>query len=270
MPRVSVITISYNNAKGLQRTIESVVNQDYIDYEYIVIDGGSSDGSRDIIKSFSHKIKYWISEPDRGIYHAMNKGIAVAKGEFLHFLNSGDTYATSSILGKIFSNDYKVPLLRTVQICQYKDGHREKWENLGDRNITLYDMYVNTMLHQATFIKRDLFIKYGLYDEGLKIVADWKFFFKTILNGEKTIFLNIESIVFEMEGLSTNSVNGHLHFQERQLVLDELMPSNIIADYERLKKLEKDAHIPEFIKSNKIIFFFFRLTKIFFKILRDK
>lgn len=258
MAKVSIITISYNNAKGLQRTIGSVVKQTYTDYEYIVIDGGSSDGSRQIIESFSEKITYWVSEPDRGVYHAMNKGIAISKGEYLHFLNSGDCYATPDVLEKTFSKEYKEPLLRGVQICDY-GTHQIRWENLGNRDVTLYDMYVNTMLHQATFIRRDMFDKYGKYDENLKIVSDWKFFFQVILGGEKTIFLNFDVVIFEMEGLSTNKTHGELHLEERRKVTIELMPQNLLADYQRLQKLEQESYIPKFIKSNKVIYFLFRI-----------
>jgi glycosyltransferase involved in cell wall biosynthesis len=90
MPKLSIITINYNNLEGLQRTVESVVNQTWQEFEYIVIDGGSTDGSADFIESQSETIDYWVSEPDKGIYNAMNKGIAKASGEYLLFLNSGD------------------------------------------------------------------------------------------------------------------------------------------------------------------------------------
>lgn len=264
MKKVSIITISYNNAKGLLRTIESVVGQTYTDYEYIVIDGGSSDESKEIIESFSDKITYWVSEPDKGVYNAMNKGIAIAKGEYLHFLNSGDSYASEDVLQKTFSKEYTEPLLRGTQICDY-DTHQIKWENLGNREVTLYDMFVNTMLHQATFIRRDMFEKYGLYDETLKIVSDWKFFFLTILGGERTAFLNLDVVVFEMEGISTSRLHGERHLQERKQVIKELMPHNQLADYERLRMLEQEAYIPRFIKSNRLIYNFFRVLYKLFK-----
>lgn len=266
MAKVSVITISYNNAKGLLRTIKSVVSQTYRDYEYIIIDGGSSDNSKQIIESFSDKITYWVSEPDKGVYHAMNKGIAVAKGEYLHFLNSGDSYATLDVLERTFSKEYIEPLLRGIQICDY-GTHQVRWENLGNREVTLYDMYVNTLLHQATFIRRDMFDKYGNYDESLRIVSDWKFFFQTILGGEKTAFLNFDIVLFEMEGISTNKSHGERHLEERRRVIKELMPRNILSDYERLRFLESDAYIAKFIKSNKLInICFMVLHKIFKKI----
>ncbi|MBF0575871.1 glycosyltransferase family 2 protein [Dysgonomonas sp. GY617] len=263
MKKVSIITISYNNAKGLLRTIESVVSQTYTNYEYIVIDGGSTDESKKIIESFSDKITYWVSEPDGGVYNAMNKGIEIAKGEYLHFLNSGDSYASEDVLKKTFFKEYREPLLRGIQICDY-GTHQIKWENLGNREVTLYDMFVNTMLHQATFIRRDMFDKYGNYDETLKIVSDWKFFFLTILGGERTVFLDLDVVIFEMEGISTNKAHGERHLEERKRVIKELMPHNLLTDYERLRSLEQEAYIPVFIKSNKLIYFCFRaLYKIF-------
>lgn len=259
MPKVSVITISYNNAEGLSRTIKSVLEQDFTDYEYIIIDGGSSDKSKDIISAYSDQITYWVSEPDKGIYNAMNKGIQVAKGKYLHFLNSGDSYASSSVLSSIFNKPQQESFLRTIQICDY-GRNQVRWTNLGHKDVTLYDMYVNTMLHQATFIQRDMFDKYGLYDEDLKIVSDWKFFLKAILGGEKTLYINIESVVFEMEGVSTNKSHGEQHLKERKEVLRELMPSNLVADYERLRQLEQDSYITELIKNNKLYTFVFKLV----------
>ena len=90
MPKLSIITINLNNAEGLRKTIPSVISQTYCDFEYIVIDGGSTDGSVDVIKKYADKLSYWVSEPDAGIYNAMNKGIRKAGGEYCQFLNSGD------------------------------------------------------------------------------------------------------------------------------------------------------------------------------------
>jgi len=102
-PKLSIITVNLNNAEGLRKTIESVVSQTYTDYEYIIIDGGSTDGCVEIIKQYEDKITYWVSEPDKGIYNAMNKGILKAKGEYCQFLNSGDWLIKESILHDIFS-----------------------------------------------------------------------------------------------------------------------------------------------------------------------
>lgn len=267
MTKVSVITISYNNAEGLKRSIDSVVSQDFADYEYIIIDGGSSDDSRQIIESYSDRITYWVSEPDKGVYNAMNKGITIAKGEYLHFLNSGDIYASDKVLSTVFSKEYTDPLIRGVQICNY--GNRtERWENLGNREITVYDMFVNTMLHQATFIRRDLFVKYGPYDENLKIVSDWKFFLQAILGGEKTIFVNTEVVIFEMDGISTNKAHGETHLIERSQVISELMPENLLIDYNRLRVLENDAYIIDMVKQHALPGFVFRIFNKIYKLLK--
>src|SRR5215213_3812369 len=100
MPQFSIISINLNNAEGLQKTFDSVFNQTFTDFEYIIIDGGSSDGSEEIIKENADKFSYWVSEKDDGIYDAMNKGIAKATGDYLLFLNSGDHLLDSSILQK--------------------------------------------------------------------------------------------------------------------------------------------------------------------------
>ena len=102
MPQLSIITINYNNLAGLQKTFESVFNQTFQDFEYIVIDGGSTDGSKELIEQYHDKIDYWVSEPDSGIYNAMNKGIVRANGEYLQFLNSGDSLLGENILKNVF------------------------------------------------------------------------------------------------------------------------------------------------------------------------
>ena len=102
--KLSIITINYNNLAGLQKTIESVVSQTFRDFEWIVIDGGSVDGSRELIERYANSFSYWVSEPDKGIYNAMNKGIVVAKGDYLLFLNSGDWLCDEMALERSFSH----------------------------------------------------------------------------------------------------------------------------------------------------------------------
>ena len=101
--KISIVTINYNNPSGLKKTIESVVNQTWKNFEYIIIDGGSTNGDVDIIKSFDNQIDYWVSEPDKGIYNAMNKGIKKATGDFIIFINSGDNFTNSSVLEEVQS-----------------------------------------------------------------------------------------------------------------------------------------------------------------------
>ena len=123
MSILSIITINYNNVLGLKRTLESVTGQSYSNFEYIVIDGGSTDGSKEHILKYSDKISYWISEPDRGIYHAMNKGIAKASGEYLLFMNSGDLFYNNFILNEVIDDISKYDLIYFDILI--RDGNKE-------------------------------------------------------------------------------------------------------------------------------------------------
>ena len=122
--RLSIITVNYNNCMGLQRTMDSVIAQSFEDYEWLVIDGGSSDGSRELIEQNAEHFTYWVSEPDHGVYHAMNKGIAKAKGDYMCFLNSGDVYADAHVLERVFDYPLGQDLVFGDWYLQYPD-HRD-------------------------------------------------------------------------------------------------------------------------------------------------
>jgi glycosyltransferase involved in cell wall biosynthesis len=254
--KLSVITINFNNAEGLRKTVESVVNQTFTDYEYIVIDGGSTDGSLDIIRQYSDSISCWTSEPDSGIYNALNKGIKAAKGEYCLFMNSGDTIYSDSVLQKVFDLNPRCDIINGNMLKQFPDGKTrldkgslyERWKK--KQQLTLYDFYRGCNLnHQATFIKRDLFEKYGLYDEKYRVVADWKFFMQTIvICGASAKYVDITVSRFDMSGLS-NADKG-FNAAEREKILKELFPETILDDYRELKRLKHSLTylIASFIK----------------------
>lgn len=177
--KLSVITINYNNVKGLKKTIDSVINQTYKDFEYIVIDGASNDGSIDIIKEYKSKIDYWVSEKDKGIYNAMNKGILAAKGNYLLFLNSGDCLVSNKILATAASYLGQYSILYGDGVIT-GEGDKEILIKIPDQ-LTLKHFTRASLFHPSTFIKRELFDTYGLYNEKNKIVSDWEFFLKTIV-----------------------------------------------------------------------------------------
>ena len=104
LPLISIVTVVYNGIKDIEKTIQSVIGQNYPKIEYIIIDGGSNDGTVEVIKKYADYVDYWVSEPDGGIYYAMNKGIEVAKGEWIHFRNCGDYFINESILMNFFAN----------------------------------------------------------------------------------------------------------------------------------------------------------------------
>jgi glycosyltransferase involved in cell wall biosynthesis len=203
--KLSIITINLNNAEGLKKTIESVVTQTFNDYEYIVIDGSSTDGSVDIIKQYADKITYWVSEPDKGIYNAMNKGILKAKGEYCQFLNSGDTLVNNNILKKVFDEKLQEDIIYGNVFSLSKNGDKsianapDKW--------TLITFLNETIAHQAAFIRRQLFSEISLYDETLNIISDWKFFVLAIIVHNKSyIHLPYCISIWENWGIS-NDIN---------------------------------------------------------------
>jgi len=172
--KLTIITINKNNNNGLQKTIASVITQTFQDYEYIVIDGVSTDGSVDIIKQYEDKITYWISEPDKGIYNAMNKGILQAKGEYCLFLNSGDYFVNKDILRQIFSYDFSEDIV--FGDLKLVKNDKVVHETVYPDKITFEFFFYSSLAHPASLIKRELFVKYGLYNEKNKIVSDWEFF----------------------------------------------------------------------------------------------
>ena len=216
--KLSIITINMNNAAGLKKTIESVLEQTFTDYEYIVIDGGSSDGSVDVIKQYADRITYWVSEPDNGIYHAMNKGIIQAKGEYCQFLNSGDWILASHGLQYIFD---KNPV-EDICFCDVQYGKDE--QKFTDR-LSLLTFVESSFSHQASFIKRSLFSTYGLYNEKNKIISDWEFFIKTIIISQCSyLHIPFTLLYIDTNGISWVSVNQELLEMERMKIIKENFP----------------------------------------------
>jgi glycosyltransferase involved in cell wall biosynthesis len=173
MKKISIITINYNDAIGLEKTIVSVFNQSYADFEYIVIEGNSTDNSKEVIHKHQNRINYWVSEPDKGIYNAMNKGINAATGEYLLFMNSGDVLLDDVSILNICCEKLKEDIVAFDCFLERNDkivGLRTHIENP-----TLFYVYKKGLKHQSTFIKRVLFEKIWLYNESYKIASDYKF-----------------------------------------------------------------------------------------------
>lgn len=230
--RYSIITINYNNKEGLIHTIKSVLNQSFKGIEYLVIDGGSTDGSVDVIKHYSDNISYWISEKDNGVYHAMNKGVSQAHGDYLIFMNSGDCFHTPDVLSSV--RVYKEDI-----ICGKVIKGESTWPSGHNKpTISLIDLMRGSLPHQATFIKRELLVNHP-YDENYRILSDWKFCIEAIVF-DNCSFRNIGTIIadYDTSGISTNS-NGLLP-KERELILKELFPPRIITDYQRMTPVDDE------------------------------
>ena len=315
MIRLSIITINYNNAEGLRKTLASVAAQTYPNIEHIIVDGNSTDESVKVIREYADKqvrgerleVKgqenskadnqastpytihhtptkhtvLWVSEPDKGIYNAMNKGIEIALGkrvvnddhtsspmannqlpiadtEYIQILNSGDILAAPDVTERMFlamgnglwaidnennrqspiANGPQIPIFYGNMIKEWPDGRRVK-DTCGGGDYTpesfLY-FYKGTLNHDCAYIRRDLFEKYGLYNEEMKICSDWEWYVRTIvLGGEKTVYTNIDVTVFDMTGISeSDGKNRALIQKERREYLESILPAAVLRDYDML------------------------------------
>ena len=235
--KLSIITINLNNKTGLEKTIQSVIGQTYREFEYIVIDGGSNDGSVDIIKKYEEKVTSWVSEKDNGIYNAMNKGILKANGEYCLFINSGDTFIKPTVLDEMLSYINGEDILYGNGFFQAKDNKLEKLECPAKLTLGFFCLY--SLFHPATLIKKSLFDKYGLYNESNKIISDGEFFIKTIiLNNVTTKLIPLEIAIAEDNGISRNIDYKTILEDEAKKILSNFFPVYVIdlmRDYHDLK-----------------------------------
>ena len=311
--QLSIITINYNNAEGLRKTLASVAAQTYPNIEHIIVDGGSTDGSVDVIREyestlasshspFASSLK-WLSEPDKGIYNAMNKGIEIAlgrrvvsenhtselysndfqhstfdiqqKSDYIQILNSGDILAAPDVTERmvvalqqcnstansvsdlqqaeraIYSENSErstasktsdlqnwIPILYGNMIKEWPDGRRavDRCQDKDYSPESFCYFYRGTLNHDCAYIRRDLFEKYGLYNEEMKICSDWEWYVRAIvLGGEKTVYTNIDVTVFDMSGISeSDGKNRALIQKERREYLESVLPAAVLRDYDML------------------------------------
>ena len=233
--KLSIITINLNNAEGLRKTIESVVTQTFTDYEYIIIDGGSTDESVEVIKQYADKITYWVSEPDKGIYNAMNKGILKANGEYLLFLNSGDIFFSKKSVKNLIehSENYDI-VYGNIWVINKDEGFVKQYPDELTFGYFIYD----TLPHPASLIKKNLF-ENNLYNEELKIVSDWVFFMVSICKNNYS-YKHVNEIIsiFYYDGLSSQEVNRDITSKEKKECLSENFKL-FLKEYEELNQLRQ-------------------------------
>ena len=302
--KVTIITINYNNAEGLRKTLASVAAQTYPNIEHIIVDGNSTDNSVDVIREyestltsslspFASRLK-WISEKDKGIYNAMNKGLEIALGrrvvtddhtslsiancqlpiaqtDYIQILNSGDILAAPDVTERMMaalaaqcaeikgdslkikgeetseaeintynlsSINYKLntPIFYGNMIKEYPDGRRvvDRCQSKDYTPESFYYFYRGTLNHDCAYIRRDLFEKYGLYNEDMKICSDWEWYVRAIvLGGEKTVYTNIDVTIFDMTGISeSNGKNRDIIVKERREYLESILPASVLRDYD--------------------------------------
>lgn len=243
MPRLSIITINKNNAQGLDRTLKSVwEEQTFKDFEHIVIDGASSDKSVNIIKKYEQKLAYWISEPDKGIYNAMNKGITKSKGDYLLFLNSGD-WLENNILAHVFEEDFSEDIIY-ADLYYYRSVNDIELSTYPNK-LTFSFILSHSLGHPSTFIKRELF-QDMLYEEKYRIISDWTFFVKQILLLNRTTkHLNFATTYFNVYGISSDPNNKSLIIQEQADFFKNNLPYLISEFYQEYTTLQEKARQQE-------------------------
>jgi glycosyltransferase involved in cell wall biosynthesis len=297
--KLSIVTINYNNAEGLRKTLASVASQTYADIEHVIVDGGSTDGSVAIIEAYAsdlaskasgcvpaggegcyaaveghdstpangaqplatqdstspkatppHKVT-WISEKDKGIYNAMNKGIRMATGEYIEILNSGDILFDANVTQRMIERLDQINSQREENVGILY-GNMIKVNSAGKvvgkseyTEYSLRQFYSSTLNHDCAYIRRDLFEEYGLYDEQLKIVSDWKWYLQAIgLGNVKPEYVDIDVTIFDDGGISETNLT--LRNAERRKVLEEVLPPAVLWDYdthafemEQMKRLRR-------------------------------
>ncbi|MGB9794570.1 glycosyltransferase family 2 protein [Caldisericum exile] len=200
LPLITVITVVFNGAKTLEETIKSVINQTYPNVEYIIIDGGSTDGTLDIIKKYEDQIDYWISEPDKGIYDAMNKGVTLALGYYIYFLGSDDVVFSSEVFSKILS------LIKLDTKLIYGNVYFKESGKIYDGEFSKFKLCTRNICHQAILYSIYFFKKYGLYNLKYKILADYEFNLR-VWEKSKAKYVDIILAIYSIEGNSSKSID---------------------------------------------------------------
>jgi glycosyltransferase involved in cell wall biosynthesis len=220
-PLISVIIVVYNSAATLEQTILSAINQTYKNIEYIIIDGGSTDGTVDIIKKYEKHLAYWVSEPDKGIYDAMNKGIEKATGEWINFMNSGDWFYSEFVLNDIFTKKENVysDIVYGSIYCNVNGKNKivhikpKKIENIKKKM---------PFCHQATFTKSNIIPH---FDTKFKICADYDVFYKLYHNGYHFKEIDVDIAFYDGKG---SSFNNFILFSTEKFIIRKRYNNNIL------------------------------------------
>ena len=231
--KLSIITINYNNCTGLQKTIDSIVAQTWRDFEWIIIDGGSTDGSKELIEKYQEYFAYWCSEPDKGIYNAMNKGIAKAKGEYLNFMNSGDTFYEYDTLQKVFCIARNADVLYGDAMQIHKDYLR--LDHLKEP-FELFTFWHANFCHQSLFVRSSLLKDKG-FDESYRISADYKKWVEFVYDGCCFEFLNIIICYYDYSGLSSTQIE--LRDTEFERARNEVLPPLVKLSLDRMNDINE-------------------------------
>lgn len=240
--KVSIITVCRNAEDSIEESIQSVVCQNFPDIEHIIIDGNSTDNTNNIIEKYSDKIAYYISEPDTGVYNAMNKGIKASTGEILYFLNANDYLFDENVISDVVKEFEKTKSEiiwgKLANVLSNGDIEYPNQDDSFEYPLNkLYFLAGNNMCHQCIFYNSKLFEKYGLYDESLKIAADFDFNLKALVkNKTQYSMFNRTVVKFSIGGFSTSEKYRYLLLEERKIVINRYFSKKEISTNKLLNK----------------------------------
>ena len=228
MVKISIITVNYNNKIGLSKTLDSVLKQEFKEFEYLIIDGGSTDGSAALLQEKSNQITYWVSEKDSGIYNAMNKGIAKATGDYLIFLNSGDCLHNIEVIARCYQALKVFPeadILYGDTLVVNDSRVLVDWVNHYPKTLDLLYFQGETINHQASLIKAYLFDEFGCYPESYRMASDFWLYLKSSLNNKKFVHIGFTMVDYDLGGISSKSYAAYT--KERTDIWKNVVPAYI-------------------------------------------
>ncbi len=212
-PQYSIITVCLNAKQGIERTVDSISSQQCKDVEWIVIDGESTDGTLQLLEQ-EKSVDYLISEADDGIYDAMNKGIQRARGRYCLFLNAGDTLRSPDVLEGCKQYLKTDLVVGDIEIVSPENPAKEGVRTFRTQDIRKKYLYSRTLPHQATFIKKELFVTHGLYEKDFMIAGDHDFFARVLTQGASLSFAPCCVSVYCMDGISTTMKHSKVYRDE--------------------------------------------------------
>ena len=269
---LSIITINRNNAKGLEKTMQSVASQTFREIEYIVIDGASTDESVEVIKSQELEIALlrWVSEPDKGIYNAMNKGLRLATGDYIQILNSGDVLVDEHVVERMLAalKEKNYPeILYGNMMKAFPDGRLIRDRGYAGEAPTMLGFIRGTLNHDPVYIRKSLFERFGYYREDLPITADWRWYVEAIpLGGVIPVYVDIDVTIFDMTGISETQLERRE--TERDEELKRILPIGVYMDYSMYRfPLEQMRRIKRYPL---VYTFFYFIERVLFKFEKRK
>jgi len=257
-PLISIITIVYNGEEFLEETILSVVNQSYENIEYIIIDGGSTDGTVDIIKRYEDKIAYWISEPDRGVSDAFNKGLAVARGDYIEMLNCGDYFLEDNLailVEKYFHSEAVISFQAKTDTGNVFPKIFRKKSEINPTKIN--EALLNAMVsHQATFVSKEVYEEIGLYSLDFKLRMDFDLFLRIQKKYEIT-FIELPIILYRTDGISSD-IKNRVQFKLEEL---SIVCKNYPVECSRLYRVGFFFKLPLYLLKKLLSHFYYKYFK---------